>query len=569
MSPSAERLASFALLDALVCDAPVGLGYWDHELRYRRLNDRMAELAGATVEAHLGRTPPEMLGSLGETLQQHIGGVLRSGETALEVEVSGATPATPDEERHWRFSFYPVEATSAASRGVGATAIEITTERRAADEDRRAADVARRAEADDNARRAEVLAAASAALSSSLEPSRVVEALAQALVPQLADWCAIHTAQPSGNLQLVAVAGMDRRRQALLRELAQRFPPTIRAAAGAGAVVRTGRPEIHSNIAEELLAAAATDDEHLRILRDLDLRSAVVLPLRSRRRVLGALTLVMGESGRRYGGDRLELAESVAAQAAAALENAGLYSEQVATAQALQRSLLPPALPQIAGVELGAYYRPAGRATEVGGDFYDVFASADGWSFVIGDVVGKGAQAAAITGVVRFMLRGAELAQVPLVAKLRCVNDELLTRTVDVEFCSAVYGHLQSTHDGVLLELVSCGHPPPLVQRGDGSIETVPLGGPILGLAPDPSFKPSEVRLAPGDALVLYTDGVIELPGRNPWRGMTLLHETVGAATGASAEHLIERVTEATLEASAGTPRDDLALLVIRAQPEG
>jgi serine phosphatase RsbU (regulator of sigma subunit) len=306
------------------------------------------------------------------------------------------------------------------------------------------------------------------------------------------------------------------------------------------------------------------------VLRELGLHSAVVLPLRAGGRVLGALTLAMGDSGRHYTGETLELAESVAAQAASALVNARLYAEQAAIAQTLQRSLLPPRLPKIEGLDLAACYRPAGRGAEVGGDFYDVLpAGPDAWRFLIGDVVGKGAEAAALTALVRYTLQGAEMAEASLAAKLDFVNDALLHRSSLVEFCSAVYGTVRVADGAARISLVSCGHPPPLVRRADGRIEQVPSGGPLLGAFPGPRFREHALALEAGDVLLLYTDGVIELPGRDPWRGMGLLEETLAGAHETSGSELVDCVERAVLDASASRPRDDIALLAIRVPTSG
>lgn len=564
--PSSELVASFALLDALVTDSPVGLGFWDTDLRYRRLNERMAEMSGSPVQDHLGRSLPEMLGPLGERVEACLRGVLDSSEAVTELELSGMTPALPEVERHWRMSFYPVDTVNQVALGVGATVVEVTAERQAAEQQRRLAERERREHVQDNTTRDDVLARASAALSSSLRPDDVLTALVAALIPDLADWCTIHTTEPGADLRLLAVAHRDPERAHLARELAQRYPVGALATAGAAAVIRSGRREVHSEIAEALFAPAGSDEPPLRVMHQLGLRSAVVLPLRAGRRVLGALTLAMGDSGRRYTGETLELAESVAAQAAAALLNARLYAEQAAIAHTLQSSLLPPSLPEIAGMDIAACYRPAGRAAEVGGDFYDVLPAGEGaWRFLIGDVVGKGAEAAALTALVRFTLHGAEMADAPLAAKLRFVNDALLRRSQLVEFASAVYGTLTTVGGEARVSLVTCGHPPPLIRRADGRIEEVAGGGPLLGISEDPRFEQREVVLGPGDVLLLYTDGVIELSGRDPWRGVELLRTTLREASETSARALVDRIEQVTVEASAGTPRDDVALLAFRA----
>jgi serine phosphatase RsbU (regulator of sigma subunit) len=558
-------MASFALLDALVSDAPVGLAFWDTEIRCLRVNGWLAAMAGVPAAEHAGRTPRETLGPLGERLETCAREVLSSGEPVGEVELTGEVPTSPGGPRHWRVSFYAVDGPDLTPIGVGATVVDITNEREAVERQRRQSEQERREHAESDAARAEVLARASAALSSSLQPETVLNALVEAMVPELADWCTIHTAEPNGALELRAVAHSDPERSRLVWQLADRYPPSTDAPAGAGAVIRSGRPEIHHELADELLAAVSADGEDAITLRDLAPGSAVVLPLRVQRRVLGALTLVMAESGRHYRGRTLELAESVAAQAAVALDNARLYAEQAATAKALQRGLRPPELPEITGIDLAVCYRPAGRALEVGGDFYDVFSVAeDRWNLLIGDVVGKGADAAALTGLVRYTLRAAALGDPPLGEQLGAVNHALLHRTRLVEFCSAIYASLTAAAGEARVTLATCGHPPALVLRADGRVEELAVGGPLLGVTEAAAFVEDEVVLTRGETLLLYTDGVIELPGRNPWRGMDLLQDTLRRTHHATAAQIVDRVQRATLLASAGTPRDDLALLAIR-----
>src|SRR5207237_3090081 len=150
-----------------------------------------------------------------------------------------------------------------------------------------------------------------------------------------------------------------------------------------------------------MLARAAVDEDHLQLLRAVGLRSAAVVPMRVGNRILGAMTLVSAESGRVLDEFDLKLAEQVADRAAVAIENSRLYSERSLIAHTLQQSLLPEQLPEIPGFELGSVYIPAVRSSDVGGDFYDVWPVEDGWLMMIGDVTGKGVEAATLTSLVR------------------------------------------------------------------------------------------------------------------------------------------------------------------------
>jgi serine phosphatase RsbU (regulator of sigma subunit) len=277
--------------------------------------------------------------------------------------------------------------------------------------------------------------------------------------------------------------------------------------------------------------------------------------------VLGAITLAMGPSGRSYGPDLEEAAQSLAAGAGLAVDNARLFAEQTEVARALQQTLLPSELPYVAGVDLAARYRASGRSNQVGGDFYDVFEAGDGeWAFVIGDVVGKGAEAASITSLVRATIQAAVLHGDDSAAALGLV-DEALRRRPSVQFCSAIHGRLHTDADGVVMRLLAAGHPPPLIVRAGGAVEAVEVAGTLLGVSPAPAFGEAEARLAPGDALLLYTDGATELRGHDPWRGETVLRETLLASAGRPVSEIVERVEHQALVLSGGELRDDLALL--------
>ncbi|MGI5170635.1 PP2C family protein-serine/threonine phosphatase [Spirillospora sp. CA-253888] len=183
-------------------------------------------------------------------------------------------------------------------------------------------------------------------------------------------------------------------------------------------------------------------------------------------------------------------------------------------ARALQRTLLPPALPSVPGLEAAAAYHPA-SSDEVGGDFYDLFPLDDGrWAFFLGDVCGKGAEAAALTSLTRYTLRAAAiydpdprtaLANLDTVLKGEYQGDA-------PRFCTAVFGVLGTAPDGSFdITLAGGGHPPALALRADGSVEMISTtGGQLIGLLPAPHFVETTTRLAPGDALLLYTDGLTE-----------------------------------------------------------
>jgi PAS domain S-box-containing protein len=555
---------TLALLEALYAHAPVGLGFVDTDMRYRRVNERLAEMSGVSVDDLLGRRPSELFGDMGLAAEERLRGTIGTGKPLLDVHISGEAPAAPGRLRHWIGNYYPVLAPDGTPLGAGAAIVEITEQHEASERERRA-----RMEAEAARARAEVLARASSALGSSMRTEGILDGLTRSAVPALGDWCAIHLAQPGDAPKLIAVAHADPAREPLAWELNERYPPDKDAPTGAAAVIRTGRRELLAEIPDALIDAAAVDAEQARIIRELQLHSAVTLPLTARGRVLGALTLVMAESGRTYTDDLVSLAESLASGAGLALDNARLYAEQVAVARSLQRSLLPADLPPVPGAELAARYRAAGRANEVGGDFYDVFPATEGeWGFVIGDVVGKGAEAAAITSLVRATLQASTLRGDSPGQALRVVDEALRRRPGAIQFCSAIHGRMRQARGGGLdIRLFNAGHPPAFVVRGDGEVERLDIAGTLLGVTATPEFGESVLHLEEGDAIVLYTDGATELRGPDPWRGESALTTALESAAGASTREIAERVEHHALVQSGGELRDDLAVLAIRAVP--
>jgi sigma-B regulation protein RsbU (phosphoserine phosphatase) len=180
-----------------------------------------------------------------------------------------------------------------------------------------------------------------------------------------------------------------------------------------------------------------------------------------------------------------------------------------ALARTLQQTLIPLTPPRIPDLDVGARYRPAGAGDEVGGDFYDVFQVSDGWAVTIGDVCGKGAEAAVVTALVRHSLRAAAM-QSDLPSAALLMMDEVLQQYDTDRFCTALMVRLRPSSSGWTAVVSSGGHPLPVLRRGDGTIELVGEPGSLMGVLPDPQLHDTEVELRPGDSLVAYTDGVPE-----------------------------------------------------------
>lgn len=216
------------------------------------------------------------------------------------------------------------------------------------------------------------------------------------------DWCALDLFDEDGERESVAVAHVDPDKVKLAERLRARAPRELDPERGLGLVQRTGETALYNEITEEMIEQAQGGEEHRRLLREVGIRAALIVPMVARSRTIGALTLVSAESGRTFDSSDVEFAELLAARATLAVDNARLYRERSQVAHTLQRSLLPEALPEIPGWEIAALYRPAGHGNEVGGDFYDFWeVGEDDWLMMIGDVTGKGVAAAAVTSLVR------------------------------------------------------------------------------------------------------------------------------------------------------------------------
>ncbi|GAA4816471.1 PP2C family protein-serine/threonine phosphatase [Streptomyces ziwulingensis] len=236
----------------------------------------------------------------------------------------------------------------------------------------------------------------------------------------------------------------------------------------------------------------------------------------------------------------------------------------------LQQSLLPAVLPEVPGMETAAHYRTASPDL-LGGDFYDVFAVGGGrWAFFLGDVCGKGPEAAAVTSVARYTLRTAALHDADPVSVLNTLNGVLHERYADGElrYCTAVFGVLEPdpATGRVGVRVASGGHPPTLVARAAGGTDTLNTpGGLLIGALPGARFTPAATTLGPGDTLLLYTDGLTEARtglDRSELYGDEALTRFVAERAGASAQELVDALTGLLDELAAGLD-DDAALLAL------
>ncbi|MFD7020803.1 SpoIIE family protein phosphatase [Streptomyces sp. NPDC059928] len=418
------------------------------------------------------------------------------------------------------------------------------------------------------------LVEASDLLAGTLDRDQTLALMAQMTVPTLATWCAVYTiADQASDPYLSYVLHEDEERiDGLKALLAKIDPPEPVPTPGARVWLapseaahqdalrvsmrdlgRSGSPHVGGGIGTTLSTAAAVGGE------------TVVLPLVARNRVIGMLTLGK-PSDDHFRQEILELAEDLSRRAALALDNARLYSERMAISRSLQRSLLPPGLPQIPGVEVEVIYRAAGEGNEVGGDFYDLFPIRDGaYGFAIGDVCGTGPEAAAVTGLARHALRLLAREGFGGPAVLERLNAAILDEGARSRFLTLLYGELWPQEDGsAILKIVCAGHPLPLRLRQDGTVEPAAEPQPLLGVMEDLELYEQTITLDPGDVLLCVTDGITERREGTRMLGDDGLTDVLATCTGLTAGAVAARVLRAVERFAAEPASDDMAILALR-----
>ena len=413
------------------------------------------------------------------------------------------------------------------------------------------------------AQRTALLAEASLTLSRHLEVDELLHEVGRLLVPRFSDWCAVQLLRDD-RLSTVFLQHRDEETTRAGLEMVAAFPTRTDREHGAAAVVRTGRSEHYPYIAADVLDDAAVSEEHLQVLRNLGLTSAIIAPLQGRSTVLGALTLIHAESGRKYSEEDLRFLEQIADRVALALDTASTLSAQserladvMLVAEAAQRAILAPPPERVGPVALAARYRSAALEAQVGGDLYEVVATPDRVRLLVGDVRGKGLGAVRTATVVLGEFRAAAAGPGDLSHVAREIDGRLGPHLPDPEdFVTALLVEIRG--DGALTA-VSCGHPSPVVLSRDGTVRTVhTLNEPPLGLGVDPA--PTTDHLDAGDRLLLFTDGLIE--ARRPDGTFVDLEPLLRHAATAPFSCVLDMLLERLREVTGHELDDDLALLL-------
>jgi PAS domain S-box-containing protein len=377
--------------------------------------------------------------------------------------------------------------------------------------------------------------------------------------PDFADGCAVSVQGENGTIEQVAVAHRDPGRLEVMRRLAEEYREVVEGSSPLAGVLRGDEPQLFE-VTDEMLRAGARDAEHLHLMRAVRAGSAMVVPMAAGAKVVGALTLVADATSRRFDDVDLEVAVEFGRRAGLAVENARVAELRTDIATTLQRGLLPPDLPPMRGWRVATMYRPAGELNEVGGDFYEAFEIEGGWMIVLGDVVGRGVEAAALTALARHTIHTAGALTSDPLAALAALNARLRERE-RVPLCSAAVVVLQdppSEAAGAIA--VAAGHPLPLLVRGS-SVSEAAGPGPLLGALPDPDWATSRVELHPGDQLIVYTDGVTDARSGDELFGEQRLRVQLSGS--GRPEAAVARVERALARFAGEAVADDAALVAI------
>jgi serine phosphatase RsbU (regulator of sigma subunit) len=340
--------------------------------------------------------------------------------------------------------------------------------------------------------------------------------------------------------------------------------------------------QLSADAAQEVLGArrarisSATGDPFARALSATspaggtseEMGAPIGVMLRSAGRPLGTLE-VADDPAREFTPRDEAILAQLGQVASVAIAKTEAYTRERHIAQVLQRSLLPAGLPTVPGLAAAVRFIAAGEGIEVGGDFYDLFGIADGGvAALIGDVCGKGPEAASVTALARHTLRAAAVYERRPSAVLTLLHRALREARSDGRFCTVAYGELHLHAAGARLRLACGGHPLPLVVRASGAVDPVGKLGTLLGADVEPVLSDVDVELGDGDLLVLYTDGVTEVrAGRREIFGHDDLANLLAGCAGLPPDAVAERVQDAVLTAAGGRPRDDIAILVLGPRP--
>ncbi|MEA2719443.1 MAG: hypothetical protein QOJ39_1307 [Candidatus Eremiobacteraeota bacterium] len=396
------------------------------------------------------------------------------------------------------------------------------------------------------------VADASEALGNAPDLDAALHTLAKHCVPVLADWCSVYLVR-DGALTPHTIHHRDPVKRAFVWDMMRRYPPRPQDSA----VLRTGEPLYIPVVKPDDLLESAVDDRHRADIERLDVGSIVAVPLAARGNALGIMQLMREQRRDAFSpGDR-DLAVVLAQRAAVVLDNARIAERERRIARTFQEAALPLALPEVDGLRLDVLYVPSERDVGIGGDWYDSFELRGGKLVVsIGDVAGKGVDAAVLMSSLRQAIRVAAYQGLDPAAILAATDEALANERPD-RIATAFVGILDTAT--WTLAYASAGHPPALLRAPGGSLLALSTGGPPLGLRAPSDAVRTAGPIAPGSLLLLHTDGLTEAT-QDIVEGERLLTGVLAGDAVARAANPARFVRDAVLRETA---RDDVAILVV------
>jgi PAS domain S-box-containing protein len=407
------------------------------------------------------------------------------------------------------------------------------------------------------------LIAATRDLDASLDPTETARNIVAKAVPDLAEVCIVDFIRDDGligdSVAASAIPGAALR----LEQIRHESPLDPEGDHPVAQVLRGGEPMVWRDLRKpEVADTVAQTEEHQALIDDAGYESAAVVALIARGRKIGALSFLHANANVRYEEEDLEFLGELGDRAALALDNARLYQERDAIARNLQRGLRPPRPARVEGLESSVVFEAAGRGIEIGGDLYDVLPTDDGCWVLIGDVAGKGSEAAGVSVAVRHAVRGLTREVDEPEEVLARVNELLLEGTGLNDFATAMLVRLRQGADGWTLAAASAGHPPAVhVRRGGARLLG---GGTVLGALHDAKVQRHDARFARGDTLVLCTDGWLEAGPQSEHRDPLELARLAEYLASLALEEMTARLRGDAISRSEGELRDDIVLLVLR-----
>jgi serine phosphatase RsbU (regulator of sigma subunit)/PAS domain-containing protein len=384
---------------------------------------------------------------------------------------------------------------------------------------------------------------------------------ARLLAGELAAWVFVDVDRRQRLRRQVVIGPGDRESASLASRISGFHPPR---ASLQRQVHESGRAALIARVQDTAILGKGKDN--IPLLTLLDATSLLCVPLSDGDRNYGVLTLVRRSGEQPFEVADLGLVEELGQQLGLAIKVDRMFRRRSEIADSLQASLLPSELPALPGVELAAAYVAATDAEgiEVGGDFYDVYPSPEGWGIAIGDVCGKGEEAAAVTAAARHAIRVLAHWNPDPADVLSRANEVLQTSQIEGRFVTACAGYAQWHGDQLRVRMASAGHPGQMVIRADGRVEVLRGGGMALGLFPDAEMSAEDIELGEGDTLFLFTDGVTEARSPDMEYFEERLTDELGQLAGQTAAEVVSAMQSLVLEFSQNELRDDVTMLVLR-----